>query len=203
MSTWTSSRRAALAAAAALVLAACLPPGDAGGARVVPLPGPAAFTVAAPPGFCAARGGARVQGGAQVVAFARCTEGAPPALLTATVGAAGSAGPGDVDPQALATFLRSPAGRAGLSRAGRADTVTVREVLRTDGAVLVRLTDTSRPRSGPDVEGDSWRAILVLSGRLVTLSATGGRGSALDRDAGRQLIAAFVTALRRANGTPA
>lgn len=207
MSTWTSSRAripAALLAAllAALALAACLPFAGGGGDRVVALPGPPPFAVAAPAGFCAARGGPRTQGAAQVVAFAPCTGDLPAALLTATVGPPGSAAPGEPDPQALSDFLRSERGRAGLSRAGQAASVTVREVLAADGAVFVRLTDTA-PARGPAVEGDGWRAVLAVSGRLVTLSATGGRGAALDRDGGRRLIGAFVAALRRANGTAA
>jgi hypothetical protein len=195
MSIWTSKAAILLAS---LSLAACV---AGGGARVVQF-GPAGasgFAVAAPAGFCAAPDATNRIGRADFVAFARCagTTGEP-ALLTATVGAPGSAGPDDPDPQALAAFFTSDAGRRVLSLAGRADSVTVHEVQAVDGAVLVRLTDRST-RSGR-AGGESWRAVVAVGGRLVTLSAGGGAGVALPRENGRQIIGAFVRSVRGANG---
>lgn len=195
MSIWTSKAAAFLAIP---FLAACI---AGGGARVVQL-GPAGatgFAVAAPAGFCAAPEATNRIGRADFVAFARCAgaSGAS-ALLTATVGAPGSAGPGDPDPGALAGFFTSDAGRQGLSLSGRASSVTVHEVLAADGAVVVRLTDRST-RAGR-AGGESWRAVVAVGGRLVTLSAGGGAGVVLPRDDGRRIIAAFVRSVRAANG---
>lgn len=194
MSIWTNK---AVAAAAMLSLAACVAGGD-GVVRLGP-EGASGFAVAPPAGFCAAPDASSRIGQSDFVAFARCA-GAPgdPVLLTATVGAPGSAGPGDPDPQALAAFFTSDAGRRVLSRTGRPGTVTVHEVLRAEDAVLVRLTDRST-RSGR-AGGESWRAVAAVGGRLVTLSAGGGGGAVLPRDSGRAVIGAFVRSVRRANG---
>lgn len=194
MSTWTSKAAAFLAC---LTLAACV----AGGGGVVRL-GESGFAVAAPSGFCVAPDATSRIGQTDFVAYARCAGASgEPALLTATVGAPGSAGQDDPDPRALAAFFTSDAGRRVLSQSGRAQSVTVHEVTRTDDAVLVRLTDRST-RAGR-AGGESWRAVVAVGGRLVTLSASGGAGTVLPRDTGRRLILAFVRSVRAANGPSA
>ncbi|MFN3969915.1 MAG: cation transport ATPase [Gemmobacter sp.] len=194
MSIWTSK---AAGLAAAFALSGCLG-GGGGGARTVNLgaEGAPGLAVAAPQGFCVAPDAVARVGASDFVAFARCM-GAPgaPALLTATVAGPGSAGGTDPDAEALAAFFTSDEGRAALSRAGRAGSVTVHEVLQADGAVLVRLTD----RAARGEAGETWRAVVAVGGRLVTLSVAGGLGTALSAEAGRQMIGAFVRAMRAAN----
>lgn len=175
----------------ALLLAGCVAP-----AGVQIGSGPGAFRMAAPSGYCLAEGAVARQRAADFAAFTPCSGGKAAGVLSATVGAAGSAQP--VDPRVMADFLASAPGRRALSRVGDAASVRVHEVLAADGAVLVRMTDRSSPPAaiGP---GESWRAVMVTDGRLVTLSASPAPGTTLSRDAGRNLIAAFVTAMRRAN----
>ena len=176
----------------ALWLAGCVP---TGGVQIGT--GPQAFRIAAPSGYCLAEGAVARQRGSDFAAFTPCTPGGTATgVLSATVGAAGSAQP--VDPQAMAAFFTSPAGRAALSRARDGRSVTVHQVLAADGAVLVRMTDRASPPAaiGP---GESWRAVMAVDGRLVTLSASPARGTTLTPEAGRRLIGAFVTAMRRAN----
>ena len=159
--------------------------------------GPDAFRIAAPAGYCLAEGAVARQRGSDFAAFIPCTPGGTATgVLSATVVAAGSAQP--VDPQAMAAFFASPAGRRALSRAGDERSVKVHEVLSSGGAILVRMTDRARPPAaiGP---GESWRAVLALDGRLITLSASPARGTTLPREAGRRLIGGFVAAMRQAN----
>jgi hypothetical protein len=185
MSTWTSRL------AAALALAGCTAAGP---------PAPAArqggLVVAAPAGFCIAPGTRAAAGAGQFVAFRRCRGPGP--VLTATVGAAGSAAGLDLSGAAVAAYAGSQAGRRALSRAGDPASVALREVLVADGAVLIRLTDAA-PAPAPMAPGDSWRAVFALDGRLVTLTASGTVAAALDRDSGRAVIGRFVGAMQAAN----
>ena len=174
-----------------LLLAGCV---SAGGVQIGS--GPDAFRIAAPVGYCLAEGAVARQRDADFAAFTPCTGGSATGVLSATVGAAGSAQP--LNPRTMADFLASAPGRRALSRVRDERSVRVHEVLAVDNAVLVRMTDRASPPAaiGP---GESWRAVLVTDGRLVTLSASPARGTALPREAGRRLISAFVTAMRQAN----
>lgn len=191
MSTWTSRAAAALPV---LLLAACV----GSGPRSAQLgEGAEAFFVAGPPGYCTARQAVTQTETSAFAAFARCTSGASASpILTATVGAPGSGG--TLDAPAVAAFFSAPDGRRALSRAGDPDSVTVHEVLRTEDAVLIRLTDLSPGSPG---EGESWRAVLTVGDRLVTLSAIGGRDAPFTREEGRILTRAFIGAILRANAT--
>jgi hypothetical protein len=60
------------------------------------------------------------------------------------------------------------------------------------------LTDTA-PRPSEIGPGQSWRAILSVSGRLVTLAVAPGRTDDLSAAAARTLIERFVAATRAAN----
>ncbi len=159
--------------------------------------GPDAFRIAAPAGYCLAEGAVARQRGSDFAAFIPCAPGGTATgVLSATVGTAGSAQP--VDPQAMAAFLASPPGRRALSRARDAASVSVHQVLAADGAILVRMTDRAAPPAaiGP---GESWRAVMAVDDRLVTLSASPARGTTLPPETGRRLIGGFVTAMRQAN----
>lgn len=189
MSTWTSRAAEVLPV---LFLAACV----GSGPRSAQLgEGAEAFFVAGPPGYCTAERAVTQTETSAFAAFARCAPGvAASPVLTATVGAPGSGGA--LDAPAIAAFFSAPDGRQALSRAGDPDSVTVHEVLSTEDAVMIRLTDASPGSPG---EGESWRAVMTVGDRLVTLSATGGLDAPLTREEGRILTRAFIAAVQRAN----
>jgi hypothetical protein len=154
-----------------------------------------AMQVAAPSGYCVDKQSARQQADGAVVLIGRCNQSSqlPPAVISATIGTAGSAGALAGGDAALAEFFRSPDGRAALSRAGSADTVQILEAASLDGAFALHIAETGL--------GDYWRAVLGLSGRLVTLSVQGPNGSDMDAGVGRGLLGGTIAAMRRANPT--
>ncbi len=91
----------------------------------------------------------------------------------------------------MAAFFQSTAGRAALSRTGQAETVRILAASETGGAFLLHVAEAN--------EGDYWRAVFGLSGRLVTLSVQGAEGAALDAAKGRQLLGAAIATLQKAN----
>lgn len=191
MSTWISK---GFRLAAVALLAGCVTSG--GDIRSVSLLD-GAVVAAAPAGYCIAPGAGRRGADNAVVLMGRCRAGtdASPAMLTLSVGEAGSAGAMAAGGAALAEYFTSSAGRAALSRDGRARDVIVLEAVSTQNAFLLHVRDRA--------VGDYWRAILGLRGRLVTLSVAGPEGQPLEAAKGRGLLDAAVAALRRANGNPA
>lgn len=153
-----------------------------------------AFVAAAPAGYCLAPGAGRRSGDGAVVLMGRCSaqSDALPAILTLSVGPAGSAGAMTAGGERLAGYFTSAEGRAALSRDGRAADVTVLEAVGAGNAFLLHVRDRRA--------GDYWRAVTGLRGRLVTVSASGPEGQALPEGRGRALVEAAVAALRRANG---
>lgn len=192
MSTWTSK---VPLAASCLLLAACVAGGGTGTVRFATADAPD-FAIAAPSGFCVANDSLSRLGASKFAAFTRCN--GTGAVLTATVGPPGSGVGLDLSGQALADYFTGTEGRAALSRAGRAATVRVHDVTGSSDAVLVRLTDTA-PRPSEIGPGESWRAVLSISGRLVTLAVAPGRTDPLSPAAARTLIERFVAATRAAN----
>ncbi|MDZ4095319.1 MAG: cation transport ATPase [Paracoccaceae bacterium] len=197
MSIWIS-KRTPRALILCLALSACLAVGS-GALRVRPVLG-GAINVAAPAGYCIDPAGVMERNATALALIGRCAGATPAtrAILTATVGGKGSgvgiAGQG----VELARFFTSSAGRAALSRSGRARTVQVLETLAFGDAFLIRLTDTSPNPYGPG-QKESWRAVLGLGGRLVTLTVTGTTAAPLNRDTGRALLGAFLAAMQEAN----
>lgn len=171
-----------------------------------------AVTVTGPSGYCIDRSASRDGEGGTFVLFGTCAalSGSPsagqpgkPAVLTASVA------PGTVDAAtfaasypAMARFFRSDPGRAALSRAGRAATVSLAEVSSTADVLYLHLTD-SAGASGQAVEPDYWRAITVLGGRMVTLSAMSLSDRPLSSAEKRQVLDAFVARMKAANSTSA
>ncbi|MBT9244763.1 cation transport ATPase [Gemmobacter fulvus] len=210
MSIWTSKGGAAALLCCAVLSGCVVPPG--GGANSGAQPGRqavlgGAVTLAAPPGYCIEPASRLEREDTAILLMGRCDGAADraPAVLTGTVGAAGSGAGVDIaggGPE-LAAFFRSERGRAALSRRGRARDVVLHEALGINGAFLLRLTDTG-PGKGTLVQAQSWRAVLPLGGRLVSLTVAGTAAAPLDRATGRKLIEAFVVATRAANrGTTA
>ncbi len=179
-----------IGAALGLVLAGCVTTG--GGIRSVALLD-GAVVATAPAGYCIAPGAGRRGEDSAVVLMGRCSAGseADPAVLTLSVGEAGSAGAMTAGGQALVAFFRSDEGRRMLSREGRAGDVRVLEAVGVGDAFLMHVEDRA--------VGDYWRALTGVRGRLVTISVSGPEGQALPEGKGRALIEAAVAALRRAN----
>lgn len=184
-------RGAGLRGVAVLVLLAGCVAGGAGLRSVPLLDG--ALIAAAPPGYCLAPGAGRRNGDSAVVLMGRCSaaSAAAPAVLTLSVGPAGSAGAMAAGGEGLAAYFTSSEGRAALSRRGRAGDVAVLSALGAGEAFLLHVSDRA--------VGDYWRAVTGLRGRLVTVTAAGPDGQALPEDKGRGLVEAAVAALRRAN----
>lgn len=180
-----------IAAMALAALAGCVMPQGGEIRSVALLDG--AVVAAAPSGYCIAPGAGRRSGDSAVVIMGRCsaTGTAEPAVLTLTVGQAGSAGAMAGGGAALAAYFQSDEGRAVLSRSGRAGDVEVLTAREGAGAFLLRVRDRDA--------GDYWRALAGLRGRLVTVSASGPEGRALSEAKGRALVEAAVATLRRAN----
>lgn len=175
-----------------LLLAGCMTTQGAGIRQVALLDG--AMVAAAPAGYCIAPGAGQRQADSAVVIMGRCSAAgtAAPAVLTLTVGQAGSAGAMAAGGVALAEYFTSEAGRAALSRSGRAGDVQVLAASEVDRAFLVQVRDREA--------GEYWRGIAGLRGRLVTVTAAGPSDDApLPAATGRALVEAALAALRRAN----
>lgn len=175
-----------------LLLAGCVATQGGGIRQVALLDG--AVVAAAPAGYCIAPGAGQRQGDSAVVIMGRCSAAgtAEPAVVTLTVGQAGSAGAMVGGGAVLAEFFTSEAGRTALSRSGQAADVQVLSAAGVDDAFVMQVRDR--------LVGDYWRGIAGLRGRLVTVTATGPAGDApLSAEKGRALVQATLAALRRAN----
>jgi hypothetical protein len=199
MSTWIS--KGARLVTLILAVAGCVP-GDlaqiaAPGLSRIAVSG-GAVVIAGPAGFCIDRDASRDGNGNAFVLLGPCgVTGQAPVLLTASVLAGGpSAQPLVAAFPDMAKFLQSDAGRAALSRSGRAGDVTVAEVLAVSDVMYVRVQDQSGT-DGPPVEPEYWRAIFSVKGRIVTLSALGLSGRPVPAEAKRN--DAFVARVRREN----
>lgn len=166
-----------------------------------------AVVIAGPRGFCIDRAASQDSGGrAALTVLASCRAlGAGPfaprpahaAVLTAAVASPGRGGAVDTEAPGLDAFFRSQAGRAALSRTGKATTVEVLETLPGDAALLLHLTDTA-PFGWGAVQPDYWRALLMIGGRTVTLSVLTRPDAGLARDDGLALLRDFIAASRAA-----
>lgn len=175
-----------------VVLAGCVATQGAGIRQVTLLDG--AVVAAAPSGYCIAPGAGQRQADSAVVIMGRCSAAgtAEPAVLTLTVGQAGSAGAMAGGGEALASYFASDAGRAALSRSGEAKDVQLLTAAGSEAAFLVQVRDR--------LAGEYWRGIAGVRGRLVTVTAAGPSEDApLSAAKGRALVEATLAALRRAN----
>lgn len=190
MSIWIS--KAALAAAS-LTLAGCAGVDIAPASRGVAVLG-GAVQVMPPLGYCADPKVSSTGADSAVVLMGRCKAGssAVPALMTASIGAAGSGAALNAGPVALTRFFSSDQGRGMLASSGEAKDVIVTAAQTEETALMLQLQDANL--------GPYWRAILAVQGRLVMLSATSVQNVALDPQDGRVLVSNTVLALRRANG---
>lgn len=172
-----------------LALAACQPTGTG---RTAPVLG-GTVSLGLPEGFCIDRSASREGRDQAVVLMGRCsnTSAPDPAILTYSVGTAGSASVLRGGGSELAGLFTSDRGRAMLARSGRAGDVRVLSARQSGEAFLLQLDDRRL--------GRYWRAITGARGRLVSISVTGAPGANLSQEAGRALLEQAVTALRRSN----
>lgn len=175
-----------------LAMTACVPVGGIMKPRTAPVLG-GALQIGVPAGYCVDRAAGQEAEDSAVVIMGRCADNvrAVPALVTVSVGPAASAGVMAAGGPALAAYFTSPEGRASLSRDGNPDKVAVSEAVMVGDAFLMRLKDHQA--------GEYWRAVLGVSGRLVTLSATGSPDLPLAPDDGRKVLDQTLDALRSAN----
>lgn len=204
---WTNKRSLVAAVLCLPLVAACVPTEATSVApagkqvRVQPVLG-GAVKVAAPAGYCVEPSAVLERADSAIVLIGRCTGGPgqprAPAILTVAVGETNSGIGVSGSGPALAAFFRSPPGREALSRSGRAKSVTVLEAIGAGEAFLIRWADAS-PSQDKAAQAESWRAVLSLGGRLVTLTVTGTAADPLDRDTGRALLDRFVAAMKAGN----
>ena len=178
----------------ALGLAAC----DPGGLTAVTVLN-GAVTVAAPSGYCVNKDKAQQTKDTAVVLIGRCLASGlvAPAVISVSVGPAGSGGVMVAGDAALARFFGGPDGLSLLARSGKAKDVALIETRSAPGALLIHLKDAAL--------GSYWRAITALNGRLVTISATGtgtGTGTggvALDENVSLGVVQQTLGVLQAAN----
>jgi hypothetical protein len=200
-----------LAAAALLALSACVPAAPSGERAARPAPARmavagGAVTVGGPSGYCVDPGASREGPGGAFVLLGSCasisgsfTALRPkrPGILTASV----APGSGDETFAAafpsMARFLASPAGRAALSRTGKAETVEIVTITSAGDVMYVHARDGA---PGQEVEADYWRALMAVNGQIVTLSVLGLRDKPVPPEAKLALLESFVKKVRALNG---
>ncbi len=168
-----------------------------------------AVSIAGPAGYCIDSSASRDGADGAFVLLGSCAslsgsasrkQPQNPAVLTATV----VAGPGDdtafaASFPAMAKFLSSSVGRAALSRSGKAESVQIAQIASVRDVLYIRASDTAEAR-GQGVEAEYWRALMMVKGRIVTLSALGLRDLPLEPGVKRSLLEAFVARVRVVNG---
>lgn len=148
------------------------------------------ITMQGPGGYCPDPSTLQQTDGAASVLLGRCDAGsdAHPAVIAVTFGRPGSAGAMAAGGAQMAAFFASDAGRASLSRRGRASDVTVTSARSLGDLFLFRVTDRA--------EGIYWRGMTALEGRTVSIKVSGPELAEADS---RALVEDTVKALRRAN----
>lgn len=120
------------------------------------------------------------------------------ALLTATVGGAGTAGVFG-EASAMQAYVGSPAGRAALSRNGKADGVVIEDSFMTGNTFIVQTRDTSG--SGSEELGErSWRAFFDQGDRTVAATVISLAATPITADSGLALLDRFVSEVREKSG---
>lgn len=209
MSIWTSRARAITAlAVASLLLAACFESvslsraterdSDAPGGppAVAVLDG--SVIVAGPAGYCVDDTATRESDSEAFVLLVRCSptrRNSP--ILSATVTALMAPGTAEPDNlERLGGFLDTRGGRAHLSRRGNAADVAILQAQVNDGALWLRIEDAGNPDT---FEPGYWRAILPISGRVVTLSVLSARAHPVSEERGLRALRDFTAAMRSRN----
>jgi hypothetical protein len=148
-----------------------------------------AVRIAGPKGYCPDSDILHSAEDSAVVLLGRCFDDseAPPALVSVTVGQAGTGLA--AEGATLAAFFASAPGRATLSQRGRAGDIRLLSALSSSGVFLMQVQDRASP--------PYWRGMTSLAGRMVSVRAS---GPALSPPEGRALVEATIRSLLRANG---
>ena len=121
-----------------------------------------------------------------------------PAILMATVSAKTDGAPIATSMDALGRFFKSDAGRAALSRDGKAETVDVIETLGRNGAFFIHARDSSTDTLAG--AGDEyWRALFNVKGRIISASVVGLEKHPITTSEGFETLGAFTDRIKRAN----
>jgi hypothetical protein len=196
MSTWTSK-----AALLLLLLSGCVAPDSAAGPQATTAARQTlsfgGIRIAGPAGFCPLPRTQRLLDDASFVAFAPC-DGKLGSILAATVGPEGSASGIALKRSTMGPYFETENGKAALRGAGNNDGISVHEVSEYKGAVVLRLTRVSQGKPS-----DSWRAVMQVDGRLVTLTVRARQNSTLAASSGTRLVTRFVDAMVGANAAQA
>lgn len=152
-----------------------------------------AVQITPPQGYCVDPKSSKGTDDSAVVLMGRClaTSGLAPALLTASIGVAGSDAALTQGPTALTSFFGSPRGLAMLSASGNADDVALVAAQSEEDALFLQIKDRWA--------GTYWRVISGLNGRLLMLTAAGAADIILNPDDGRKLLAKTLAALKKSN----
>lgn len=162
------------------------------------------FTIAGPKGYCIDTGAVQetadrafaVLGSCAVISGnPRDTKPAKPAMLTASV-TQSSLPLDDAALDRMTAFFSTAEGRAALARADGAGDVSVIDLTRKDGLLLVHAEDGAEAGL---VTADYWRGVFETEGKLVTVTVSGYREAPLDDKSGAKLTRDFVSAIRKAN----
>lgn len=150
--------------------------------------------LAGPAGFCPLARTRQKFDGAEFVAFAPC-DGSEGAILAATVGPMGGAKGVVLTKAALGPYFDTSEGKDALRGAGSNDDITIHDLRDIPGGITLGLT-----RSAEDQKSESWRTLMAVRERLVTLSVRPRQGKTMSDSVGRRHIDRFAAAVRRANG---
>ena len=161
-----------------------------------------AVTLTAPDGFCVDPV-STVRGAQQAfVVFGNCaaiTENPDQpqpflqAVVTATVTGSGLTGDASIAgrEEGLIEFFRSSEGRAALSRSSDPATVTIGSAFEEDGAVLLRLKDTSEGRL-EGTQDSYWRGYFDAGTSVVAMTVIGLSEAAISDAEGLSLLRNFI-----------
>ncbi len=165
--------------------------------KIVVLDG--AVTIAPPKGYCVDAKASRTGDDSAVILMGRCSAGSKlaAALVTASLGAAGSDAALSIGPVAMTSFFNSDAGLAMLSSTGKPEDVILKSSQIDDETLFLLIEDKAT--------GTYWRAFSSLQGRLLTLTAAGVAAAGVDTlspDDGRALLVQTLLTLNKANPKP-
>lgn len=121
-----------------------------------------------------------------------------PAILMVTVSGKTDVAPIATSTNALSRFFESDAGRAALSRDGKAKTVEVIETLGRGSVFYIHARDSSTGTLAG--AGDEyWRALFNVKGRIVSASVVGLEEFPISTSEGFETLGTFTDRIRSAN----
>ncbi|MDN5787926.1 hypothetical protein [Pseudorhodobacter sp.] len=176
-----------------LLMSGCVAPGsgDGNARQTLALAG---LRVVGPSGYCSLTNTRQRVSGSEFVAVVPC-KGQGDMVLSATIGAPGSADGINLSAATLRPYFATEEGKAALRGAGnRTDQIAVHAVQDIPGAVILRVR-----RKSPGEVGESWRALMQIKGQLITLSARARQGKSVPEGSERRLIGQFVATMLAAN----